>query len=626
MHTAPPGSGEVVLGRSIPSLLDEAVERHPNERAFNQPAGDGWLTLSNAELQKRANEVAAGLLALDGIERGRHVAFFMHSDLWFTLADFGCLIAGVVNVPIYLTNPPETTTYVLNHSESKAVFVSDDALLAKLAPMLRGVPDVRHVILAEGTGAGVDLPGHVRLLTLDALREQGRAAISADPELPQRLRDQIDVNALATIIYTSGTTGQPKGVMLSHQNISSNLYTAFQGFGAIEYGNAEQTLTFLPMTHVFGRLMVFGHTLYGHPLYYSNPDLLVGHLPKVRPTVFATVPRVLEKVWDKVSLGVAEATGLKKAIGSWALGLASRYELGKAPGGLYARKLRLADKLVYSKLRERLGLDRAKFIVVGGAALRPELANAFAAMNITLIQGYGLTETSPVISFNRPKTNRAGSVGQPLAGIEVAIAEDGEILSRGVNTMLGYFKQPEETAAVIDADGWFHTGDIGEISEDGFLRITDRKKDLFKLSTGKYVMPTPVEAHLLKEVLIEQAVVLGSGRAYCTALIFPSEDALRAFARQNGLNADAPMEQLVKEPAVVEEFERLVKEANKEIPEAWSQVKRFRIVPAALTVENELLTPSMKVKRAKVTQTFERDIEALYATAAAEREGTKAVV
>ncbi|MEL6444527.1 MAG: long-chain fatty acid--CoA ligase [Bacteroidota bacterium] len=613
IHTAPPNSrGKVILGRSLPSLLDDAVAKYPNPKGFNQPAGSGWMTLSNAQFRDQVNVLALALLDLDGIDSGDKVSYYMESDLHFARADFACTVASIVNVPIYLTNPAETTAYVINHSESKAIYVSNDELLERLAPVLKDTPAIKYVILAEGTGTDVinGLPDGVTFLHQDDLMKKGQELLAADAEAPQRLRDAIDPKSLATIIYTSGTTGTPKGVMLSHENISSNVYAAFNGFYTLQH-QEENALTFLPMTHIYARMLSFACVAWGQSIYYSNPDLLIGHLPEVRPTMFATVPRVLEKVYDKVLVGVESSTGLKHKIGSWAMELAKNFEAGSQPGFTHG----IADKLVYSKLREKLGLTRTKVVSVGGAALRKDLANAFAAFGVPTYQGYGLTETSPVIATEVPGSAKAGTVGPPIVGIEVAIAEDGEILTRGPHVMQGYYKAPDKTAEVIDDDGWFHTGDIGEFSPEGYLRITDRKKSLFKLSTGKYVMPTPIESKLLKDPLIEQAVVLGSGYKYCTALIFPGAEALPGWAERNGLGGKS-MAEFVEHPKVLAKFEELVAEANREVPEKWSQVKRFKLIPGTMTVENELLTPTMKVKRGKVHKAYEAEIDSMYEAAA----------
>ncbi|NNF59456.1 MAG: long-chain fatty acid--CoA ligase, partial [Rhodothermaceae bacterium] len=604
IYTAAPDSGDVVLGRTLPSLLDEAVEMYPNPKAFNQPKeGGGWLTLSNDEFKRAADEIALGLHAL-GYERGDHVAMFMNSDMYFTLVDMGCLIAGIVNVPLYTTYTADNLVYVAQNGKTKALFVSNDEMLAQAAEWV-GRTDVTNVILAEGDGAGVSLPEGLTLHTLAALRAMGSERLAQNPDEPTTLREQIDAHDLATLIYTSGTTGLPKGVMLTHENISSNLYAALTGFKILKHQN-ENVVTFLPLTHVFARTLSFLSLAYGQSVYFSDPDRIVAHLAEVKPTFFVSVPRVLEKVYDKVLLGIRESEGLKKTIGNWALELAKDYDLSKENGGLNPIKYALADKLVYSKLRERLGLTRVKVCAVGGAALRPDLANSFSAFGIPVYQGYGLTETSPVITMNRPGYNRAGAVGQPIAGVEVAIAEDGEILSRGPHIMVGYYEEPEKTAEVLDADGWFHTGDIGEMTDEGFLRITDRKKALFKLSTGKYVIPQPIENALTEDPLIEQAVIVGNSQKYCTALVFPGMEVLRGWAKEKDLDANLSDEALLAHPKVQAKYEDLVAEANKGM-DHWNQVKRFHLVPTLMTVDNELLTPTMKVVRRKVNEAFDED-------------------
>ncbi len=609
IRTAPPNSGDIVLGRTLPSLLDEAVEKYPNPRAFNQPIeGGGWTTLSNGEFKTAADELALGLYAL-GLNRGDHIAFFMNSDMYFTMADFACVVGGIVNVPLYTTYTPENLVYVTNHGKCKGMFVSNDEMLANAAGWI-GQTESDFVVLAEGTGAGISLPDGVKLYTLDSVREKGREALAGNPNAPQELRDQVDAKDLATLIYTSGTTGLPKGVMLNHENISSNVYAALTGFKILKH-QEENTLTFLPMTHIFARTLSFLAVAYGQSIYYSDPDHIVEHLGEVKPTFFASVPRVLEKVYDKVLLGVREATGAKKIIGTWALDMAKTYDLSKPNGGMGFLS-GLADKLVYSKLRDKLGLTRVKVCAVGGAALRADLANSFFAFGIPVYQGYGLTETSPVITMNRPGHNRAGAVGQPIAGVEVAIAEDGEILSRGPHIMMGYYDAPDKTAEVRDDDGWFHTGDIGEFTDDGFLRITDRKKALFKLSTGKYVTPQPIENALMEDPLVEQAVVVGNSQKYASALLFPNMETLRNWAKSKDMDANMSDEVLLADPVVQSKFDELVAEANKGT-DHWCQIKRFRLISESMTVENKLLTPTMKVVRRKVNEVYGSYIEAMYA-------------
>ncbi|GIV59647.1 MAG: AMP-dependent synthetase [Rhodothermaceae bacterium] len=524
IYTAPPEEGDPVLGRTLPSLLYEALARYPNDRAFNQPRGDDWRPISLDAFRDGAEELALGLLAF-GLQRGDRVAFYLESDAYFCLADMACLIAGLVDVPVYLSQPLEAIHYVIEHAEAKAVLVSNVERLAEIAPVLAETPQVETVIVVEAEQGGTwpSLPERVGLLTLSAIRQAGRTRRGQDPGAVGRLLEQIDPHDLATIIYTSGTTGRPKGVMLSHENISSNALTSFRCLGDYRPGpKGETVLSFLPLTHIFARTLYYGSVAYGSCIYFTTPEALGTALPRVRPTIFATVPRLLEKVYGRILERAHDLPAMKQRIFRWSLEVARAYELGEKPSPVYRIKRRLADGLVFDKWREALG-GRVKYVICGGAALNADLANLYAAAGIAVLQGYGLTETSPVVSFNRPKRNRAGTVGQPIPGVEVMIAEDGEILVRGPNVMLGYYRDAETTAAVLEPDGWFHTGDVGDFTEDGFLRITDRKKDLFKLSTGKYVVPQPLENRLVAEPLVEHAVVVGPDRKYAAALIFPED-------------------------------------------------------------------------------------------------------
>ncbi len=616
IYTAPPNTGTVERGKTLPETLYEACDQYDNPRAFNQPTGGDWIPLSLDAFRQQSEELALGLLDL-GLDRGDHVALLMESDTYFCLADMGCLLAGLIDVPIYLSHAPEQIQYVIKHSESKALVVSNPERLEQAAPLLADLPAVHTLIVADPEG-GVDasgVPDGVELLTLDAVRARGRAATTDQKGDIAALRQQIDPHDLATLIYTSGTTGQPKGVMLTHENISFNALTSFSGLTNYEPGaDGEVALSFLPLTHIFARALHYGFVSKGTSVYFIHPDNLVEALPKVRPTVFASVPRLLEKVYAGIQKKIMGMTGLQRSIGTWSLGIARQYDLQNPGSIVYELQRTVADTLVFSKWREALG-GRLKDAVVGGAALNAELTNVFAAAGITALQGYGLTETSPVIAFNRPERNRPGTVGEPLPGVEVLIADDGEILTRGPHVMKGYYKAEDKTRAVLDDDRWFHTGDIGEFDEDGFLRITDRKKDLFKLSTGKYVMPQPIENALGAEPLVEQAVVVGESEKFCAALIFPNEEQLRARIASMGINAEnMTLEALVQESAVVELYQDLVNEANEGM-DHWSTVKRFALVPAALTVESGLLTPTMKVKRPKIREQFAPQIKALYSAA-----------
>lgn len=621
VYTAPPGiAGEEVRGQTLTGLLYEAFEKFDYPKMFNQPQPDGtWRAYSADEFRTQAEEIALGLRAL-GLERGARVGLFLKSDVYFCLADAGCLIAGLVDVPVYLTHQPDQITYVLDHAETEALFVAGPEHLEQVASLLDELERVETVIVAHGDPAGAetaDVPERVDVLTLDALRERGRECRQGNGEDIASLRAKIEPDDLATLIYTSGTTGQPKGVMLTHENVAFNALTTVSCWSSFEEGE-EVALSFLPLTHIYARTCDFyAYVSKGASIYFCDPDDLSEALQTVRPTVFNTVPRLLEKVYGSIQEKIESAEGVQKIIGTWALDLAKRYRIGEEPSLAYRAQQMVADALVFRKWREALG-GRLKYATVGGAALNPDLANSFAAAGIPLLQGYGLTETSPVVSFNRPERNRAGTAGEPIPGVEVKIAEDGEILTRGPHVMRGYYKRDDKTNEVLTDDGWFHTGDIGEM--DGtHLKITDRKKALFKLSTGKYVVPSPLENRLATSNLVEQTVVVGHGQKFCAALIFPNEGAVRDFAEKQGMGTGQSFRKLIQEQAVIDEFQRLVDEANEGM-DPWSQIQRFTLVPEEISVENGLLTPSMKVRRSRVETEYDDEIDRLYALAEQEQE------
>ncbi|PSQ83126.1 MAG: long-chain fatty acid--CoA ligase, partial [Bacteroidetes bacterium QH_2_63_10] len=504
--------------------------------------------------------------------------------------------------------------YVAEHAEIDALVVFNPKRLAQAAEILPDLPRIDTVVLCDPGDAEderPELPDRVEVLTLDAVQERGRTSVDDQAAAIEELRAQIDADDLATIIYTSGTTGRPKGVMLSHENISSNAITSVGQLDDFETGpEGEVVISFLPLTHVFARMLQYAFVYRGVSVYFVHPDNLVEALPKVRPTVFASVPRVLEKVYAGIKKKVMAMTGIQKSIGEWGLEVAQEYDMTEPGSALYKAKHAIADRLVFRKWRAALG-GRVKYIVVGGAALQPDLANILSAAGITALQGYGLTETSPVITYTRPWRNKPGTVGEPLPGVEVKIADDGEILTRGPHVMQGYYKAPEKTDEVIEDEGWFHTGDIGEFDEEGFLKITDRKKDLFKLSTGKYVMPQPIENRMGSDPLVDNAVVVGSDRKFCTALVFPNQDQVRAQAKEFGLDPEQAIDDLLAEPDIVNAFRSIVQGANEGM-DHWSTVKRFALIPDELTVESDLLTPTLKIRRPKVHEAYADEIEALY--------------
>nr|WP_290225884.1 long-chain fatty acid--CoA ligase [Trichocoleus desertorum] len=611
-YQAPPNSGRVVLGRTIPSLLDEACAQAPNAQALNQWTGTHWQSLSNQAFRTAATACALGLREL-GLESGDRVALLMYSDVSFGLADIGCLWAGLVDVPIDLTHTLEQIIFVLQHTEAKALVIADLELLAQIAPHLKETPHLQHIVVVDVPESWTEQRSQwlqsfpVSLMSLDEL--QSSKPIPETNETTPVLQAIPKPNDLATIIYIPDEAGQLQGVMLTHENISMNAFAAFSGITTLGKGNQETVLSFLPLNHVLARTMLYGHILYGHSIYFSSASRLTKHLQEVQPTILVTVPIVLEKTYTKiVEKGSTSRSLLTRLIFLWALGLAKRYEIGRQPNLLYAFLLKVVDWLVLSKWRSLLG-GRLKYVICGGAALKSELVNVFAAAGIPILHGYGLTQASAVVCCNRGSLNRAGTVGVPIAGIEVAIAEDHEVLVRGPCVTSGYYKDPKATQELVDQQGWLHTGDLGAFTEDGFLKITGLKKSLFKLATGKYIAPQPIEQRLQQFPLVAQAIAVGSAQKFCAALIVPDLQALHSYAL--GVGIDLPPDALLTHPHVTALYQALVDTANCHLP-YWAIVKRFQLINHPFTVENGLLTPTGQLNRTQINKTFAKEIDALY--------------
>ncbi len=651
-YQSPPDSGRVVLGRTIPSLLDEACETAPNHQAFNRWADSSWRSLSHQDFRTTATAYALGLLSL-GLEAGDRVALLMFSDINFCLVDIACLSAGLVDVPIDLTQTLEQIIFVLRHSEAKALIISDLDLLAQITPYLWEAPNLQQIIVADvpvdwaekrsqwlqpsdqvqteaAVGEQPEIPeatalciprflhpAHVeppqtlsqdlQLLSLAEVQQRGTS--QETNELIQQLRATLKPSDLATIIYIPDEAAHLQGVMLTHENLSMNAIAAFSGIADLRRGSAETVLSFLPLNHVLARTMLYGHILYGHSIYFSSTSHFMKHLKEVQPTILVTVPIVLEKLYSKIlEKGSKEKFGLTRLIFAWALRLAQHYELGGKVNFFYALALKVADWLVLEKWRSLLG-GRLKYVICGGAALKAELATVFTAAGIPILHGYGLTQASAVVCCNRGTFNRAGTVGVPIAGVEVAIAADQEILVRGPCITSGYYKNPEATNALLDEQGWLHTGDLGTFTEAGFLQITGLKKALFKLATGKYIAPQPIEEKLQQSPLVAQAVAIGSAQKFCAALIVPDLQALHSYAL--GVGIDLPVETLLRHPHILALYQALVDTANCHLP-YWATVKRFQLLNQPLTVENGLLTPDGRINRMQVNRTFAAEIGALY--------------
>ncbi len=573
--------------------------------------GGSYQPVSTAELVDRVRRLAKALAGL-GVERGDRVALMAENGPHWPAVDFATLCAGGVLVPIYPTLLPEQAAYIAHDCGAKVVFAETTAHLEGLLSHAGELPDVKQFVLIHGT------TDDRRVLTLDQVLERGAEPDVAQFEATARAARPDD---LATFIYTSGTTGQPKGVMLTHGNLASNLESSMT---VIPFQDGFQALSFLPLSHSFERIVDYVYFLKGCPIAYAES---VSAVPKnmleVRPHIFVSVPRVYEKVLAKVQENVAASSPIRQRIFAWAVevgreAMAWRLKLERPPGVL-GWKLGLADKLVFAKIRERLG-GRFLFAVSGGAPLARDVAEFFWGAGIPIYEGYGLTETSPIISANGTTGVKLGTVGRVIPGVEVEIAADGEILARGPNVMKGYWNLPQETAEAIDAEGWFHTGDIGELDGEGFLRITDRKKELIVNAYGKNVAPAPLENELKSSPFIAQAVVIGDRRKFLSALLVPEFDHLKGWAAKNGV-AGGDVGDLLRDPRVRDLYAAEVAKVNAHLP-GFEKIVAWDLLPSEWTLETGELTPTQKVKRRVINQKYGEVIDRLYAEAEAAQGGS----
>jgi len=578
-------------------LLEFAKSNMDRPDALSDKATGSWRSYSTSECIKTIENFSLGLYSL-GIRKGDKIGMVSENRTEWNFIDQGIISIGGVTVAVYTTQTVEQVDYILNDSSSKLFFVSTQDLFDRLNPIFRNVKSLQKVYTINEV-SGADNWKEV-LKAGEELRKQ-------QPELIKELKSQVSGSDLATLIYTSGTTGMPKGVMLSHNNIVSNVLSCSSVID-LENGK-DKSLSFLPLCHSFERMVSYWFMYKGVGIYYAESlEKIADNLKEVHPTIFTTVPRLLEKVYDKIVGKGADLHGVKKQLFFWALNLGKRYEIGKDLGLAYNIQLNLANKLIFSKWREALG-GNVRFVVSGGAALSGKLANVFTAAQITILQGYGLTETSPVISVARPDKNRAGTVGPVIDGVEVKIAEDGEILTRGPNLMLGYYNKQKETDEVI-IDGWFHTGDIGKL-EDGFLSITDRKKEIFKTSGGKYVAPQPIENDLKSSRFIEMAQVIGDGHKYPAALIVPSFINLKAHFEKSGKKFSSN-EELIHDAEVVSILQEEVDKVNSKLGQT-EKIKKFELLTKDWTIDGGELTPKMSIKRKFILEKYAEKVYAIYA-------------
>lgn len=559
------------------------LEKYNLDAALVSKQGDKWIKTSTKEYIDKANAISRAFLKL-GVNKNDKIAVISTTNRTeWNIMDIGILQVAAQNVPIYPTISSEDYEYVLNHSESTYCFVSDKEVLEKVNKIkantkLKEVYSFDHI---EGCKH------------YSELLELGKDD-SNQNDLDSR-KESVKETDLATLIYTSGTTGRPKGVMLSHKNLVSNVLASDKNV-PLDYGNAK-ALSFLPVCHVFERMMLYLYQYCGIEIYFAESiEKMSDNLKEIKPNVMTAVPRLYEKVYDKIYAKGADLDGIKKKLFYWAIELGLKYEPYGANGWFYEQKLKIARKLIFSKWQEGLG-GNLELMVSGSAALQPRLTRVFAAAGMPIMEGYGLTETSPVISVNdqQNKGFKIGTVGRPISDVEVKIAEDGEILVKGPNVMLGYYKDPEKTASVMSGD-YFHTGDKGDIDDNGFLKITGRKKEMFKTSGGKYVIPTLLENDLKQSRFIEQIMVVGEGEKMPAAIIQPNFEFIESWIDLKKKNIGKSKQDIASSKEVIDRIQQEIDICNKKFGK-WEQIKRFELTPEVWSVDGGHLTPTMKMKR-----------------------------
>ncbi len=597
---------------TIPAVFDVTVSKSGAKVALTFKKDGTWCPITYREFGDRAERVTAALIGA-GVVKGDRVALLSENRPEWVMADQGILAAGAVNVPIYPTLTAAQMGYILNDCGAKVLIVSTNAQLAKLAEVKDELPQLTHVVLLEGA------PAHQlqqELLDWDAFQKKGDELLAATANERKARKDQLTGNDMASIIYTSGTTGNPKGAVLTHGNLASNSQTVIP---LIDITASDSCLSFLPLSHVFERVVYYVFITVGATINFAeNIDKVPQNLSEVRPTFLTSVPRLFEKIRARVYEAMEQAGGLKKKLFYWAIGVAREAateteKVGSVPPILALQHM-VADKLVFSKIRQRTG-GNLRYAISGGAPLSRQVGEFFNLIGLTLLEGYGMTETSPIIACNIPAARRLGTVGKPIPGVDVKIAGDGEILCRGPNVMKGYWNKPDATAEAIDPEGWMHTGDIGEFDSDGFLKITDRKKEILVMSNGKNVAPAPIENALITSPYIAQALLIGDNRNFISALLVPNFESLERWARGEGLPTGNPVELAAN--AKVKQLLRAEVDRTTVDFARFEQIKEFVVLPEELSQEKGHLTPTLKYKRRVIHESFKQQIEGIYASSAA---------
>lgn len=590
---------------TLVDVFNRVARKHKRPDTLNFKKNGKWVSVSSEELLARARRIAAGLNSL-GVQHGDRVAILSDSRVEWTLTDAGCIFAGAVDVPIYPTLAPPQVRYILKDSGACVLFLANREKFDELQEVLKECTGIRHVVFFDPENVS-EREG----LTLEQLESKGQQLEAEDPDLVDRLASQTTGEDLATIIYTSGTTGEPKGVMLTHSNLVSNLVDSS---GHLNFGEQDTALSVLPLSHVFERQAMYMYLHQGMATYYAESLLTIGpNLREVRPTILVGVPRIFEKIYARIREKAAEKGKLSVVMLAWSVKVGreyAEYTLSHRPVPTWLKiKHAIAAKLVFAKWREAFG-GRIRLLLSGGAALPEELGYIYIGAGIPIIQGYGLTETSPVITTGQLEDNRIGTVGRAIPNVEIRIAADGEIETRGPNVMRGYYNRPEETRAVFTPDGWFKTGDIGTIDQDGFLRITDRKKELFKTSGGKYISPQPIEQMIKGSRFVSQVVLIGNGRKFPAALIVPAWEQLESYAKLKGISATSRAE-LCKNPRILDLFQRQIEGLTADLAR-YEKVKSIALIENEFTIDGGELTPTMKVKRRIVDEKYRSVIDRLY--------------
>lgn len=580
-------------------ILDKYLQEFPRKDALGGKNGNDWYTYSTAEYVEKSNQFALGMMAL-GLKKGDKVATVTTNRPEWNFADMGLAMTGMVHVPIYPTIGDEEYSYILEHAEIKLLLVGDKKLFEKLSPIAASLPAISHVYTFEEVEGAANY---------EEILELGKIHQEELKDKLEQIKKEVAPDDLATLIYTSGTTGVPKGVMLTHTNLVSNFVTHSKMH---HLGTEHRVISFLPLCHVYERSVNYHFQYKGMGIYYvGNLGQIVSAIKEIKPHMFNSVPRLLERVYDGFVSKGKELTGIKKVIYFWALSLTRHFEYNKKYNLFLKIRIKIADKLIYSKWREALG-GNIVYVVSGGAALQPRIARVLGMAGMLNLEGYGLTETSPVIAVNNPETRemKIGTVGAVLENVELSFAEDGEILVKGPGVMAGYYKAPDLTAEVIDENGWFHTGDIGILEDGKFLKITDRKKEMFKLSGGKYIAPQMIENKLKASFFIEQVMVIGAGEKFASALISPNFGYLHDWCSQRKI-VFQDNEDLIHKTEVLAQLQREVQAINKTLGE-HEEIKRFRLVSDEWTPQSGELSPTLKLKRNYVAARYKSIIDEIY--------------